>query len=382
MTALPAPTGPWPVGRVLFDWTDTERVDPYARQRDERRRLAVWAWYPAAGPGAGPGAAPPAGPPAARDRYLPGWWRLTGAFMGFRPGAVRIHAVRDAPPAHDGGRWPVVVFSPSGNPPLLYSALLEELASHGYAVVGISHTYETVPVSVLADGKVRLLRTASVGGALGKPGARPYEQDLAERAAVVDVKADDITFVLDRLVRLDGGPLAGRLDLAAVGVAGHSFGGGAAAEACRRDERFRAGVSLDGGLWRRAEDAAVDRPFLQVFGRHEEYCATDRAVTVGAWQALHDNARPGRSVLVRDALHASFFDAPMLPLLRYSPLRRLCGAMGPGAHRTIADHLLAFLGRHLRGEPAPAGAGADPRVVTAPPAELFRPVPRTSPSGR
>ena len=73
------------------------------------------------------------------------------------------------------------------------------------------------------------------------------------------------------------------------------------------------------------------------------------------------------------AAHAGFFDTPVLPLRRWSPLVRLRGAPGPGTWRATADVLLGFLDRHLRD-----GTGAfldgladDPRYVVAPPTTLF-----------
>ena len=377
MAGLPRPTGPHAVGRTARDWTDPDRADPYAR-RPIARRLAVWIWYPAI-----PTPAPPA-------PYLPGLWKATALAMGIG-GGVRPHAVRDTVPAQLTTPWPVVIFSPSGNPPLVYAALLEELASHGYVVAGISHTYESMPMSVFADGRARLMRPTSLGGAFAAPGARPFEEDLRERASVVSVKAADIRFVIEALRRDPPRLLRGRLDTHRVAAVGHSFGGGAAAEVCRHDPAVRAGVSLDGGLWREPTAAGVATPFLQLFGEHPEYtlpcaevvrrglvadagyCAADRACSVGAWQALHDSARPGLTAKVVGAAHAGFFDTPVLPLRRWSPLVRLRGVAGPGTWRATADVLLGFLDRHLRD-----GAGAfldrladDPRYVVAPPTTLF-----------
>src|SRR5262245_24923870 len=137
---FPAPTGAHRVGRLALDLTDEDRPDPYAR-RGGKRRLGVWVWYPAV-PAAG-------AKPAA---YLPGWWRLLGPVWGFRPSRVRVRAVEGAPVDGEGGPFPVLVFSPSGNPPHFYSALVEELASHGYVVAGIAHTYETIPITAFPGG--------------------------------------------------------------------------------------------------------------------------------------------------------------------------------------------------------------------------------------
>ncbi len=54
----------------------------------------------------------------------------------------------DGAPAADR-RSPVLLLSPSGFSPLLLGSLAEELASHGYVVVGVNHTFETA-VTVFA----------------------------------------------------------------------------------------------------------------------------------------------------------------------------------------------------------------------------------------
>jgi hypothetical protein len=248
---------------------------------------------------------------------------------------------------------------------------------------------------VFADRRARLMRRASTGGAFAAPGTRPFAVDLAERGAVVAVKADDVRFVREALRRDPPRMLRDRLDLDRVAAVGHSFGGGAAAVVCGDDAAgFRAGIALDGGLWRAPEDVGVDTPFLQLFGTHLEYtlpcdevvrrglvrtaayCAEDRATTVAAWEALHASGRPGLSVQVRGAGHAGFFDAPLLPLQRWSPLRRLVGTAGPAGWRAATDVVLAFLDRHLRAARAPLidRLAEDPRFVTGSPATLFAPV--------
>lgn len=44
---LPAPTGPFGVGRVSAGWVDELRVDPFASSPNQKRELVVWLWYPA-----------------------------------------------------------------------------------------------------------------------------------------------------------------------------------------------------------------------------------------------------------------------------------------------------------------------------------------------
>ena len=67
-----------------------------------------------------------------------------------------------------------------------------------------------------------------------------------EFVARVPVFGADLVSTLDHVVagHARGDAVFARLDTARVGVFGHSFGGAAAAEACRRDRRCRAGMDL------------------------------------------------------------------------------------------------------------------------------------------
>src|SRR5262249_37741438 len=150
----------------------------------------------------------------------------------------------------------------------------------------------------------------------------------------------DVRFVLDELGRLDedgpGALLAGRLDLARVGVFGHSFGGAVAAEACRADPRIRCAADLDGLIFGEAARTGVGKPFL--------FFADDTRVPRGAGAEaapgparrrlsfLAANARRIRVCLagvdgcwltLRGTRHTNFCDNAL-----FSPLRRLTQA-GP-----------------------------------------------------
>ncbi|AIJ22093.1 hypothetical protein [Amycolatopsis methanolica] len=109
--ALPRPSGPHRVGRTELHLVDVSRTDPW---RGGPRELMVSLHYPA----------------------LPG------------PG-------RDAVPLP--GRWPVVVYSPGLDEPRTWcTATAEDLASRGYVVVSIDHTWESPEVE-FPDGSVRTM---------------------------------------------------------------------------------------------------------------------------------------------------------------------------------------------------------------------------------
>ena len=325
-TELPRPTGPYAVGRRTIDFTDESRPDPYTGRAV--RELPVTIWYPASASGAA-GATP--------ARYLPRGHLVHALMFGVvRASRIGTHSIEDAAVAD--GRHPVLLFSPAGWAPYFYGATLEELASHGYVVVALQHPGEMVPFTVKADGRRRWFRSKCVAGALSVS-KRPHADDVRDRGAVVDVKADDLRAVLDQLHVLEGAgvdPLAGHLDLDRVGAFGHSFGGGAAVAAAQRDQRIRAAANLDGAMWRAPAACELERPVLLLLAEHPEmtkpcpvavdekffssveWCETDRALHRAAWQALVDSGLPGSCALLRGARHRSFMDWRLLRLRRWS----------------------------------------------------------------
>jgi hypothetical protein len=154
-TAVPPPTGRFAVGRTVREWTDSKRADPYAADPSERRSLVTWIWYPRR-----------SSTDAAVADYLPAAWQPTVHTLGLRSAGLASHSADGAAMADDEAAYPVVLLSPSGFPPLLLSGTAEELASQGFVVVGVNHTYETA-VTVFADGRTAAMNPAAIAGALG-----------------------------------------------------------------------------------------------------------------------------------------------------------------------------------------------------------------------
>jgi hypothetical protein len=254
--------------------------------------------------------------------------------LGIRAAGLASNSVADVAPAD--GTHPVLLLSPSGFPPLLLSGTAEELASHGFVVVGINHTYETA-VTVFPDGRVVPMNPAAIAGALG-PQVGAHEAVFEQRAAVCRYKVADLAFVADQLAALDPGDMfAGRLDLGRLAAAGHSFGGAAALQWCHDDSRCTAAVNLDGALWTEVGREGLARPVLQVLASHPEFdlapadavaagmapdadwYQAERAITLDGWATVDRTGRPARTVTIPGATHLSFMDIPFLPLEPDSP---------------------------------------------------------------
>ena len=148
---LPPPTGRYAVGTTAWRVTDSSRHETFTTS-GEFRQVEVLAWYPAAAPRSG-GLAAYLREGLAEVRSFA---KLFGAAETVFDGLaeVRTHAGLDAAPAVTPRKFPVLLFSHGYTSiPSAYTALLEDLASHGYAVLSIVHPYEAT-AATLADGRV------------------------------------------------------------------------------------------------------------------------------------------------------------------------------------------------------------------------------------
>lgn len=235
--AIPPPTGQIPIGRSTFYWRDPERPRNSTPASNDDDELRVDVWYPAE-------PADDAKPAA----YCADFDALRGQ-LGLERlvvGNVRTHATVDPPVHGDSERYPLIVLSPGhGMNATWYTALIEDLVSHGYIVAAVDHPFQSKAIAY-ADGRVVSVVETDPKLAMD-PSA--FEQSYRER---VDRRAEDLAFVLNQLQSLDSGEgtnrFVGRFDLEKVGVIGHSIGGVAAAAAAQRDPRFKAIVNLDGHL--------------------------------------------------------------------------------------------------------------------------------------
>ena len=378
---LPEPTGQHAVGRLSYDWVDSTRTEIYAANGEDRRELVVFVWYPAKERA------------AELAPYLPQAWAPVADFLGINVAGLRSHAVPDATMAAGDSAYPVLLLSPSGFPPLLLSAIAEELASHGFIVVGVNHTYETA-VTAFADGRVVPVNPAAIGGALG-PQTGSHDDVFRQRASVCEYKAADLASVADQLERLNSDRaerLAGRLDLRRIAALGHSFGGDAALEWCRKDRRCRAAVNLDGALWSEVGRVGLDGPALQVLAEHGEFAIAaedavkagaaptvewfeaEKAITFGGWRIVQQRAQPGYTAQIGGATHVSFMDVPFLPVTDASIVKPALDATKIEPQRMwriTCDLLLAFFARHMNGAaaaPVLDGLAAEyPELTIGPP---------------
>ena len=323
-TVLPNPTGAFAVGRTSWVLADSNATEVMAPGRGSTRKLYLWAWYPASADASAKRA--PYLPPAWREaREASSGWLMT--HLANRSLAkVQVHSIADAPLSSTKSSYPVVLLRAGASALTTdYTSLAEDLASHGYVVLGIDAPYRSFVV-VYPDGQV-VARAAQNDPELYNGVAL-----VAVGIKLLNAWAADLRFALDQLETLNtadtaGGIFAGRLDLKRVGVVGHSLGGATALQFCRDDTRCVAGIDVDGAP---IVSTGLNKPFMFLLGDHsnESAAGPDGAENVMAdihsiYARLPADAR--HYVTIRGANHYNFSDNAMV---KSPPMMKLLAAFG------------------------------------------------------
>ncbi|WP_441249096.1 alpha/beta hydrolase family protein [Kitasatospora sp. McL0602] len=327
---LPRPTGQYAVGREILHLVDKDRPDPWVPSAGPRQ-LMVSMYYPAR-PGTG-GPAPYMTLGAAQamlDLKLPGT-TVTAEQLT----ETRTWSHTDARP--QPGRYPLVLLSPGFTMPRTeLTSLAEDLASRGYVVALVDHTYENAGTT-FPDGKTLTCAICDTPPA-GGPGV--IEQS----------RAKDMSFVIDELTghHQPAWKYAHMIDPGRIGMAGHSIGGAAASTTMAADKRVLAGVNLDGTMFEPVPAAGLGgRPFLMVnhdLGGEQDPSWVDAWAKLDGWK---------RWITVAGSNHGSFTDIPVLA--------EKVGIPSPpgttiGAERSVQltrSYVAAFFDQQLRGIPQP-----------------------------
>ncbi|MDR8411319.1 alpha/beta hydrolase [Nonomuraea sp. 3-1Str] len=242
---LPAPTGPHRVGTTSLHLKDTSRPDPWVPEA-KARELMVSLWYPTKARG---GQRAPYMTAKESELNLKGS-RITGVPADILS-KTRTNSLTGAEPAGGRRSLPLVVLSPGfTRPRSSLTGLAEDLASRGYVVAGIDHTYENY-ATTFPDGRVVTCAAC--------------ELDTAENIGqkVVENRPADISFVVDQLTgphaRWKGSAL---IDTSRIAMAGASVGGASATGTMLKDSRIRAGINLDGNMFVPVPASGLARPFM------------------------------------------------------------------------------------------------------------------------
>jgi len=349
---LPAPTGHFPVGRTTYNWVNTAETDELAPSSGAKREVVVWIWYPATATS------------AAAVEYLPAPWRLADTqysgvlmsqFLTRDLSLVRVHSTSDPDVSSEQRSYPVVIMRAGGGALTTdFTTLAEDLASHGYVVVGFDAPYRTSFV-VFPDNRVVTRRAAD----------NPENLSVGQANRLINrllpMWTSDTKFVVRQLAQLNAadwsGKFTGRLDLQRLGMFGHSFGGATALQFCHDDSRCKAGIDIDGAPYGSVVREGLKQPFLFMVSEHSGE-QSDPAIKqiLADFRAIYDRLPNGRLfITLRGANHFSFSDQMLLKSHYVIGLLRLLGVAPLEGRRGLAittEYVHTFFDVYLKGEPA------------------------------
>jgi predicted dienelactone hydrolase len=349
MFSLPKPTGPYPVGTRIIYVKDSSRMERDGPHPGTPRELIVQIWYPA----------------APSKNHLAAYQRMPETTLATSYRSVLwTNSKADAPIATDGGPFVVLLFNHGwGGRRTQDTFLTEDLASHGYVVAAIDHSYNAGRVA-MPDGRI-------VQDAFG------YEPiDVAKRTAaqIVDTWnkelgrwVDDEIFVLTALQNENVDQRSfwyGRLDTNRAGAFGHSFGGAASVQVCSADTRIRSALNMDGWTFGDIRHRAADQPIMFMYGtanipRPQDLDSKDNVARTEAELDVNDAKQidssleqyGGYKIYINNISHMDFTDHFLV-----SPWRNWTesGHIAPARIQTIVRaYVLAFFDQTLRGENPP-----------------------------
>ncbi|MCF7800137.1 hypothetical protein K9L05_03840 [Candidatus Babeliales bacterium] len=353
---FPKPTGDFAVGSIKYHWINENRKETLQQVPGHpNREIMVQIWYPSLGK-------LPEVPTTPYAQYAQDYaWKtdkLTWLAEHSRP--IYVWAVPDAKILEIAKQFPVIIFSHGFTGRYdINTAQCEELASHGYVVVGIGHTFDSILME-FSDKRIAKISEKKLG-------RFTHPLDLTEEE--VDIRVADAQFVLDQITKLNSDPknfLYNKLDLNKIGMFGHSLGGITTIKIMPKDSRIKAGAALDSPLFGKNLPEKFNQPFMFMLQEsiYDNIWVTDnpqkRELQI-KW--AQERYIPGiekfsstlsndvYNVTIKGAKHMAFCDLALIKqALLLSPLFNNLG-VGPingfESVKIINSYLVAFFDKYL-----------------------------------
>lgn len=250
-------------------------------------------------------------------------------------------------------------------------ALIEEFAGAGFIVAAVHYPADLPGASHC----VVLRQRAKLERPMDFSSARAFAETIERANRRVSDRAADAVGILDALGSSNGSEVSrkilDRVDADRIGIFGYSLGGAVAAEACVRDNRFRAAINLDGWQFGEAIERGVSQPYLFISDDTPLPTASDlispdpvRRYTALLNRQAHERlianfSRHGGHLLRLVGSRHEDFACRRRRLGIRRPLRR--GRIAPArALEIVSRYARSFFAEHLRGEKSVLFDGAAP----------------------
>ena len=347
---LPAPTGEYKVGTRTFSVTDDSRTELLGDKAGQaKRRLFARFYYPVAAESV----------EGMDQAVVMSETKLKALAKTFHmPIKSDTHfdsfCYQDAKPL---GKFPLIIFSHGmGSYAESNHQMCIDLCSNGYNVLAVGHAFESV-ANEYDDGTVDymdktitkrvydpyLRGTFALLKLMGDKKSSNEEayakfkafQDKYARFIVgrMEERVKDIKFITDEACRRYSDYID---DPDNIGIFGHSIGGATAYYLCMTDDRFKAGMNLDGMLCGNYDGMVMRKPFCQI--------SCDDAINTETKVAINTEA-PYYWELFKGMRHQGFSD-----LKFFIPVKAVTGKMPSDMmHENLCKIGKSFFDKHIKG---------------------------------
>ena len=238
VNTMPEPTGDYKIGTISLDVVDDDREELYGNRVGDVRKFRAQFWYPSDDVSEGEltnwltdG--------IEVSRQVPKQIGLPG-FLLDHTGLIKSNSYEGVAISVREDKYPILVLSHGWTGyRYLHSDMAELLASHGYIVVSIEHTYGSL-ATVFDDGEIALVDANAL------PNREETDDFLVYARDLVSTYGYDSGRVLDLIEELNNTSLFdGRADMDLIGALGHSTGGGGVVKLALEDDRVKAVLGFD-----------------------------------------------------------------------------------------------------------------------------------------
>jgi hypothetical protein len=336
---MPKPKGQYKVGTTTFDAVDESRKAIYSLDETKNRKIRIQMWYPSDDV-KGYKAVPWLEDGQKVSNGIADMMKMP-RFILSHTSLVKSNSYKEAPMSKGQEKYPIVIISHGWTGfRNLHTDLAEMLASSGYIVASIDHTYGAA-ATVFSDGEAAYLNRNAL------PSRKNKEEFLSNANTLVNTYAGDIKFTMDELQRLNGDSkiFKGKLDLDKIGLLGHSTGAGAGVTEGLRDNRVKAVMGLDAWVEPvKQEEIKIGLKVPALFLRSEQW---EKSINNEHLYAVVDNSKNYKELYqINGVIHQDFTMVYM-----YSPLSKYLGITGKldgwkGAELQ-QDFILSFFNKYL-----------------------------------